>query len=256
MLHNDTPKFTIPTSRSFSKSLSLSSSSFRSQPEQDRSKRRGRGIFLNSPTLEMADRRKSTTTRLRTAKNRRRIVVSFFFLSLSLSARREGERVFLKRMTQPPPTHPTPPTPGRQGALAISRARGSPCHVHTRAISCTREFFSFSFFERWERYAIGSWAAMGFRIPRVEQSEKSEEFFENLWESSNLLGCVLHFRELFRRADKWSKVGQIYSLRFRAIRICSSFFKSCAPIFASRAERKCFTIMAPNSLLEHILALS
>lgn len=251
MLHNDTPKFTIPTTRSFSKSLSLSSSSFRSQPEQDRPKRRGRGIFLNSPTLEMADRRKSTTTRLRTAKNRRRIVVSFFFLSLS--ARREGERVFLKRMTQPPPTHPTPPTPGRQGALAISRARGSPCHVHTRAISCTREFFSFSFFERWERYAIGSWAAMGFRIPRVEQSEKSEEFFENLWESSNLLGCVLHFRELFRRADKWSKVGQIYSLRFR---VCSSFFKSCAPIFGSRAERKCFTIVAPNSLLEHILALS
>lgn len=41
----------------------------------------------------MADRRKSTTTRLRTAKNRRRIVVSFFFLPLSLCTQGRWTRI-------------------------------------------------------------------------------------------------------------------------------------------------------------------
>lgn len=80
------------------------------------------------------------------------------FFSLSLSARREGERVFLKRMTQPPPTHPTPPTPGRQGALASARYLAHAAHLatYTRVRSRARESFSLLFFSRASGYATGS----------------------------------------------------------------------------------------------------
>lgn len=114
------------------------------------------------------------------------------FFSLSLSARREGERVFLKRMTQPPPTHPTPPTPGRQGALASARYLAHAAHLatYTRVRSRARESFSLLFFSRASGYATGSWAAMRFRTPRTSRTVwnrgKFEEFFLQLSRSHHL----------------------------------------------------------------------
>ena len=87
-------------------------------------------------------------------------------------------------------------------------------------------------------------------------SLKNPKNFLRTFENRRIYSVAFFIFENCLGTGEWSKVGQVYSLRFRAIRICSSFFKSCAPIFASRAERKCFTIVAPNSLLEHILALS
>lgn len=120
------------------------------------------------------------------------------FFSLSLSARREGERVFLKRMTQPPPTHPTPPTPGRQGALASARYLAHAAHLatYTRVRSRARESFSLLFFSRASGYATGSWAAMGFRTPRTSRTVwnkgKFEEFFTMTFEKSSFTNSLVY----------------------------------------------------------------
>ena len=98
-------------------------------------------------------------------------------------------------MTQPPPTHPLPPTPGRQGALASARYLAHAAHLatYTRVRSCARESFSLLFFSRASGYATGSWAAMGFRTPRtVWNRGKFEEFFFTTFEKSSFTNSLVY----------------------------------------------------------------
>lgn len=145
MLHNDTPKFTIPTTRSFSKSLALSLSLFSRlhfEREQDQSKR-----IVNSRTLS---RRPIDENRRRHGFcEPRKIGDASVMVFFSLSFCTQGRWTRISEADDSAATHASSAT--NTGTTrcarecAISRARGSPCHVHTRAILCTREFFS-SFF--------------------------------------------------------------------------------------------------------------
>lgn len=125
MLHNDTPKFTIPTTTSFSKSSFSLSLHFEPREEDEP---RGRRIV------------DSRTRRWPIAKNRRRIGGGFFSFSLSLCT--QGRWTRISEADDSAATHASYATNTTRCARDISRTRLTLPRTHACDLVHATVFFS------------------------------------------------------------------------------------------------------------------
>lgn len=187
MLHNDTPKFTIPTTRSFSKSLALSLSLFSRlhfEREQDQSKR-----IVNSRTLS---RRPIDENRRRHGFCESRKIgdasVMVFFFSLSLHAGKVNAYFWSGWLSRHPRIlcHQHRDDKVRSRVRDISRTRLTLPRTHACDLVHARVFLFFFSLERRVTQPAREQRWDFEHLERSETGENSKNFFLQLSRNHHL----------------------------------------------------------------------